>query len=217
LRISVTCPYFEDFKIFLDELKKWENTDENNEDNIWSSQDNIDLVWAEHDFLWTDVYNIRSQPFYKNPSTWVTRCAATARFNWLNFWLVLPSWDAYTAWAKIPHIPQYKVTTPESRKNQKPKSSWVGIDLDEFKNIKEKGDGINFADIYLNSNSKYGHRAVAFKDDIWERYVLDPYTRVKWKLNNKPKKLSEYMSNKKIVKSNFYHSSWYRFESRNYA
>lgn len=211
LRLSITCPYFEDFKSFLKELKIWDDTEEL-DDNQDHTSDNIDIVSHNTEFMWTKVSEIKSQPFYKNPGSWVTRCAATARFNALDFGLDLPWWNAYDAW-KNPWSNIQK-TLPASKQNKKPSSSWSSLDINSF----PKSDGeINFVDLYTSSSSKYGHRVVWFKDGTWQWYVLDPYTRVNWKLDNKPKKIEAYVKSKKIVKGHFYKSSWYRFESKKYA
>lgn len=214
LRLSIVCPYFKDFKVFLSELKKWEDTSEdaNENSNQDVNQNEIDVIWEGDNFLGTDISEIESQPFYKNPDSWVTRCAATARFNALDFWIDLPWWNAYDAWEKPGSLT--KKTIPQSRQNEKPSSSWPPLNKNQFPNA---DSDINFADLYTSSSSWYWHRVVGFKDSNWQWYVLDPYTRVNWVLNSTPKKLEKYMEKRKVIKSHFYKSSGYKFESRNYA
>lgn len=206
LKAKIQCPYFEDFKVFLNELKQWENTKNQNESS--------EFIDDAHQFLGTKVSDIESQPYYKNPEKGgTTRCSATAQFNWLDFWLTLPKWNAYDAWAIVPSISAYIDTIPNWNQAEKPKATRPSISVDDF----NLSDNSNFADIYTSSNSNYGHRAVAFKDWTWQWYVLDPYTRVNGNLDDKPKKLEDYMSQRKIVKSNFYTSAWYNPKEINYA
>lgn len=206
LKLSITYSYFEEFKDFLEELKKWENTPEE------SDEDDVEINYAESDFMWTDIKEIESQPFYRNSATWVTRCAATARFNSQDFWLDLPTWNAYDA-GKLPWS-ECLETIPNSKKEERPNNNWNPIDVKDFLNL---DDNVNFADLYTWSSSTYGHRVVAFKDSNWKRYVLDPYTRVNWKLDNSPKPITDYIEERKLVKAHFYHSEWYQRETRNYA
>ncbi len=212
LRLSMTCPYFEDFKSFLGELKKWEDTEALDSDDKKNESDNIDVIINNNEFMWTKVSEIKSQPFYKNPGSWVTRCAATARFNALDFGLNLPWGNAYDAW-KNPWS-KTKETLPESKQNKKPSSSWSALDLEDFP---KSDDKINFADLYTQSNSGFGHRVAGFKDWSWQWYVLDPYTRVNGRLDNSPKKIEDYMNSKKIIKSHFYTSPGYISKIRKYA
>ncbi len=210
LKASLTCPYFADFKLFLEELKKWENTNEN------TNSSTIDTIWDEHLFLWIKVSDIKSQPYYKPVADWSTRCAKTARFNWLDFGLALQSGNAYDAGTLVPTVAQsYVETIPDWKENERPNTNWSARTIYEFKNM--ENDNINFADIYTDSKSTYGHRAVAFKDVTWQWYVLDPYTRVNGILDNSPKKLEDYMSQRKIVKSHFYTSTEYNPEARKYS
>lgn len=203
LKAKILCPYFDEFKTFLAELKEWQNA---------TQDQTVEQIDDTHEFCWTKVSEIESQPYYKNSYTGVTRCSATAQFNWSDFWLTLPSWDAYDAGTKPWDLDQYQKTVPSSKVNKKPESIRSKLDVSEF-NVDED---INFADIYTSSSSDYGHRAVAFKDSTGQWYVLDPYTRVNWVLDNSPKKLEDYMQNRDILKSHFYQSSYYSPESREY-
>jgi len=196
VKLSITCPYFADFKSFLKEINNRlphtepETTPESVE--TWN-----------HMFCGTNVENIKSEPFEKNSETWVTWCSKTARCNWYNFGISLPAWNAYDAW-KFPWQDSLQ-TLPKDKFNKAPQKSREWIEDSMFKNIKQW----NYADIYTDAKSNYGHRAAAFKDDSWQRYVLDPYTRVNWKLDTSPKKLEDYLKVKKIVKAHFYQSNWY--------
>lgn len=207
IKLSITCPYFADFKDFLTEIKLWPDTSEpsKTDSNKGSHKSKTETVetWKSS-FRGTDVKNIKSEPFQKNRKTWVTRCSKTARDNWLNFWLNLPNWNAYDAW-KEPWKDSIQ-TIPANKKDKKPQKSWEWINFTTFTWIKEW----NYADIFTDSKSNYWHRAAAFKDDNWKRYVLDPYTRVNWKLDDTPKELDEYLKWKKIVKAHIYKSTWYK-------
>ena len=222
LKLSITCPYFSDFKVFLEELKKWDYVSESlagaSTEDITATQSDTQW-WSDmtsqvdeytenihqwHEFCNVPIWEIHSYPYYKNSKTWVTWCSATAQMNGQNFWLNLPHWDAYNAWAKPWKDVLY--TLPKNKINKKPSKQWPSLTTSEFQSVK---DDSNFADIYVESKSNYGHRAVAFRDATWQWYVLDPYIRVKWRLDDSPKKLEDYLSTKKIVKSHFYQSNWY--------
>ena len=196
LKLSITCKYFPDFKDFLAELKRWTNT--NTETTNESTE-----TW-NHIYCWTNVNSIKSEPYEKNSKTWVTWCSKTARWNWKNFGIELPSWNAYNAW-ELPWKNCIK-TIPEDKRDKLPKNNWKWIEFSAFKFLTRW----NYADIYTSSKSDYGHRAAAFKDDSWQRYVLDPYTRVKWIMDNSPKKLEDYLSVRKVVKAHIYESNWYK-------
>lgn len=222
LKLSITCPYFSDFKVFLEELKKWDYVPESSAgasteditvtqpDTQWWSDmtsqvdEYTENIHQWHEFCNVTIWEIHSYPYYKNSKTWVTWCSTTAQMNGQNFWLNLPHWDAYNAWAKPWKDVLY--TLPKNKINKKPSKQWPSLTASEFQSVK---DDSNFADIYVESKSNYGHRAVAFRDVSWQWYVLDPYIRVKWILDDSPKKLEDYLSAKKIVKSHFYKSNWY--------
>lgn len=229
LKLSITCPYFSDFKAFLEELKKWEyvpetvdntvpqNTTSTQTDNQWwqdelsNESETTETIEETHEFCNVPLWEIKSYPYYKNSKTWVTWCSATAQMNWQNFGLSLPHGDAYNAWAKP--WKESLFTLPKDKKEKKPSKNWPTIKSSEFQSV---SDDANFADIYVESKSNYGHRAVAFRDSTWQRYVLDPYIRVRWRLDDSPKKLEDYLSTKKIVKSHFYQSNWYSDKELSY-
>lgn len=217
VKLSITCPYFADFKDFLAELQRWPDTssqdnsapenptrDSNNNTHKPSNEATESKETWKHMFCGIDIKRIHSEPFQKNSRTWITRCSKTARENWLHFWINLPTWNAYDAW-QTPWRDTIQ-TLPSNKTNKQPSKSREWISLSSFKSIKRW----NYADIYTNSKSNYGHRAAAFKDDSGQRYVLDPYTRVNWRLDNTPKKLEDYMKEKRIVKAHIYNSTWYR-------
>lgn len=218
VKLSVTCPYFADFKDFLKELQRGEDTskldksDQNYTEviNTTSTEktelSNESKETLTHTFCWISINDIKSEPFQRSGKTGVTRCSKTARSNWSNFNVKLPRGNAYDA-GKNPWN-GCLMTIPSDKQNERPESNRESISTEKF-NSEWKG---NYADIYTNSKSiKYWHRASAFKDDSWEWYVLDPYTRVNWKLDNSPKKLKDYLGVKKIVKSHFYESKWFKW------
>ena len=219
LKLLITCPYFADFKNFLKELKLWNNISADNDSVSETSADSS--AYGEnasesnetlrHTFCWTNVSSIKSEPFEKSSQSWVTWNSKTAYNNWKNFWLILPTWDAYDAW-KMPWKDSIQ-SIPKDKINKKPQKSWEWINASMFWNINKW----NFADIYTDSISNYGGRAIAFKDDNWQWYVLDPYTRVNWRLDGSPKKLEDYIKVMKIVKAHIYESTWYLPESQNTA
>ena len=212
LKLSISCPYFEDFKDFLQELKRWTNTSTTQASETTGPTTSTTAATeastetaetSAHNFCGTNIRNIKSEPFEKNSRTWVTWCSKTARNNWKNFWIILPSGNAYDAWER-PWRDSIQ-TIPANKTDKRPQKSWEWISISTFKGIK-KG---NYADIYVSSKSNYGHRAAAFKDNTWQWYVLDPYTRVNWKLDNSPKKLEDYLSQRSILKAHIYESKWY--------
>ena len=192
IKLSITCPYFADFKEFLEELKRWTDTSTPNTTNTSTIGSTSTETTSEsietwnHTFCGSSVNNIESEPFQRNSKTWVTWCSKTAYDNWKNFGLRLPSWNAYDA-GKKPWVDCIQ-TIPANRRNDQPQKSWGWINASAFRSIGKW----NYADIYVESKSNYGHRATAFKDDSWQWYVLDPYTRVNWRLDNSPKKLENY-------------------------
>lgn len=219
LKLSITCPYFDDFKDFLQELKRWTNTSTTytSETGDTTSSATTTETTTEstetsaHNFCGTNIRNIKSEPFEKNSQTWVTWCSKTARNNWKNFWIILPPWNAYDAW-EHPWRDSLQ-TIPANKINEKPNKKWDGIAASAFRNL---GKG-NYADVYVSSKSNYGHRAAAFKDNTGQWYVLDPYVRVNWILDNSPKKLEDYLKERRILKAHIYESNWYLPESQEKA
>ena len=63
---------------------------------------------------------------------------------------------------------------------------------------------VNVADIYPDSKSKYGHRAVAFRDQSGEWMVLDPYVKVSGTKSTDPKPLKDYVEERPVLKAHFY-------------
>ena len=195
LRLVVSCPYFKDFKIFLEELKKWSDTSNKTSTESTETQNNT--------FCWTNVWNIKSESAGESTKIWVTWCSKTTYNNWKKFWLTLPMSDPYIAWQK-PWV-GCLWTLPSDRTNDELNNEWDKIKYSDFISWSKW----NCADIYIATESKYWFRALAFKDDSWEWFVLDPYTRVNWKLDTSPKKLEDYFLKRNVIKANFYESKWY--------
>lgn len=187
--------------VFSFKPKKEENTSESK-----SSGWNIEIHnnWQQGVFLWTHISFIESCSRIKNDETDSYRCSMTARINWSHFWLSLPRWNAYVAWT-IPGLWMIQ-SLPVGKSNEKPLKSWPAITSFE-RNAADPS--ANFADFFADSKTTYWHRAVAFKDGCWQRYVLDPYIKIWWKLTQQPIKLETYLKYKKVLKVNFYRSHWY--------
>lgn len=157
-----------------------------------------------NDFFWTDISFIESCPRIQNKETESYRCSMTARINWSYFGLNLPKWNAYVAWMR-PWLWCIQ-TLPRNKVNEKPLKSWPKITIKDWNTVDTDA---NFADFFADSQTIYGHRAVAFKSGWGQRYVLDPYIKIWWKLTQEPVKLETYLKYKKILKVNFYRSYWY--------
>ena len=162
-----------------------------------SSSEKKENLWNIEGF---DATKIQSSPFRKNPKTGVTLCAATAKFNAQQFWLTFPSGNAWDASTTKPTEKEYQSSLPASKIEERPKRNWSPLSISDFDAMK----GVNVADIFPDSKSGYGHRAVAFRDKNGERMVLDPYIKVAWIASTEPKKLEEYMKSTKVFKSHFY-------------
>ena len=161
------------------------------------SSEKKENLWRVEGF---DVAKIHSEPARKNPKTWVTLCAATAKFNAQKFGLTFPSGNAWDASTTKPTEKEYQSSLPASKIEERPKRNWSPLSISDFDAMK----GVNVADIFPDSKSGYGHRAVAFRDKNGERMVLDPYIKVAWIASTEPKKLEEYMKSTKVFKSHFY-------------
>ena len=162
-----------------------------------SSSEKKENLWNIEGF---DATKIQSSPFRKNPKTGVTLCAATAKFNAQQFWLTFPSGNAWDASTAKPTEKEYQTSLPASKIGEKPNRNWTPLSISDFDAMK----GVNVADIFPDSKSGYGHRAVAFRDKNGEWMVLDPYIKVPWMTSTAPKKLEEYMKSTKVFKSHFY-------------
>lgn len=150
---------------------------------------------------WFDVNKIESCPARKNPKTWVTLCAATAKFNAKDtFWLKLPSGNAWDASTARPIDWDYKESLPKGKEEERPKRSWNPLTIQDFDAIK----GVNVADIYPDSKSGYWHRAIAFRDQNGEWMVLDPYIKVSGTESTDPKPLKYYVEKIPVLKAHFY-------------
>ncbi len=60
----------------------------------------------------------------------------------------------------MPNSPNYQMTIPESKKALRPSPNWSPLAIDTFNEV----EGVNVADIYVDSKSPHGHRAIAFRD-----------------------------------------------------
>lgn len=161
------------------------------------SSEKKENLWRVEGF---DVAKIHSEPARKNPKTWVTLCAATAKFNAQKFGLTFPSGNAWDASTSKPIEQEYRASLPISKKEERPNWNWKPLSIADFDAMKD----VNVADIYPDSKSKYGHRAVAFRDQTGEWMVLDPYIKVPWTDATEPKKLEDYMKIRKVFKGHFY-------------
>lgn len=170
---------------------------EKSDTRVISSSEKKENLWNIEGF---DAAKIQSSPFRKNPKTGVTLCAATAKFNAQQFWLTFPSGNAWDASTTKPTEKEYQSSLPASKIEERPKRNWSPLSISDFDAMK----GVNVADIFPDSKSGYGHRAVAFRDKNGERMVLDPYIKVAWIASTEPKKLEEYMKSTKVFKSHFY-------------
>ena len=201
-----------------DNVSQWNHDFENwdrkeSEEKLRSSQSgsfNKHWVWSFASFaekkenLWKvegfDATKFLSDPARKNPQTWVTLCAATAKFNAQKFGLTFPSGNAWDASTSKPIEQEYRASLPAFKKEERPNSTWEPLSIADFDAMKD----VNVADIYPDSKSKYGHRAVAFRDQTGEWMVLDPYIKVPWTDATEPKKLEDYMKVRKVFKGHFY-------------
>lgn len=145
---------------------------------------------------------IQSSPFERSRSG-TTLCAKTAKENAEKFGIELPSGNARDASQEVPTAENYKTTLPADKKTDRPQRSREPLTIEDFNAM----EGVNVADIYPDSKSKYGHRAVAFRDISGERMVLDPYIKVNGVRDTKPKKLEDYMQARKVFKSHFYEAN----------
>ena len=170
---------------------------EKSDTRVISSSEKKENLWNIEGF---DATKIQSSPFRKNPKTGVTLCAATAKFNAQQFWLTFPSGNAWDASTAKPTEKEYQTSLPASKIGEKPNRNWTPLSISDFDAMK----GVNVADIFPDSKSGYGHRAVAFRDKNGEWMVLDPYIKVPWTTSTAPKKLEEYMKSTKVFKSHFY-------------
>ena len=147
-----------------------------------------------------DPSKIFSSKYEVNRGT--TMCSRTAYKNARQFWVNIPAGNAYAASIVTPtDKDHYKRSVPEDKAKTKPRNSWATLNTDTITWNKD----VNFADIYVSSSSKYGHRAVAFKwDDTW--YVLDPYRA--WGRSTKPIPMDVYASKNRILKAHLYNAPW---------
>ena len=126
-------------------------------------------------WIWKVIY---SEPAEKKGK--MTYCSRTACKNLYKFWLSykdVPRWSSAIA----------------SMKLYWNKKNYVN-------NISSLPEWTNVLDLFIDSRSKYEHRAAAYLNN-WEWYVLDPYSSLpsnKWNRKN-PIPLNEYIGFKKIM------------------
>ena len=192
--------------------KNWGRT--NSEESMRSPQlgraNKISYIWPlvsssrKKENLWKvegfDARKIHSGPARRNPQTWVTLCAATAKFNAQKFGLTFPSGNAWDASTSKPIEQEYRASLPAFKKEERPNSTWAPLSIADFDAMKD----VNVADIYPDSKSKYGHRAVAFRDQSGEWMVLDPYVKVSGTKSTDPKPLKDYVEERPVLKAHFY-------------
>lgn len=107
---------------------------------------------------------------------WMTYCSRTARENLHKLWI--PAKDVPRGRSAIASMKMYREKNYVDSLNKLPK--WT-----------------NVLDIFVDSRSRYEHRAAAYLMR-WEWYVLDPYAKI-YKNTTDPIPLSTYASKKKIM------------------
>lgn len=166
-------------------LKKWNVTWE----CIWN------FVNGEPVFF-EDIYNIRSNPFDRSPTTWKTLCSQTAWKNAQMFWLKVPRWKTAKQSLAMPPFDNRFLKTIKKEDSQylTPQSlSSVAF--------------ANFADLQVWSKSGDWHRAIAIKDTNWNWFVMDPYISPYGEnddRNQVPQPLTSYYLCNRIIKANLY-------------
>jgi len=115
----------------------------------------------------------------------MTYCSRTARKNLYRLWVdrrLVPAWESAKA-----SMDMYSNT---KRFNN----------INYVNNIWNLPEWANVLDLFIDSSSKYEHRAAAYKSGS-EWYVLDPYTKLKsnYKDPTKPIPMNEYISSKKLM------------------
>lgn len=171
-------------------------------------EDSLDVVSLNNKVDWFNDSKVKSQPLRKNPKTGTTLCSATTRFNGNDFWIDLPSWNAYDVATILPeNNKNYIFTLPQNKKVARPNWWWIPLTLNDFNRVSDA----NVADIYPTSQSQYWHRALAFKNQKWKWMVLDPYIKIDGFGRTDPKPLEEYAKKRPILKAHFYLSNKYRW------
>ena len=159
--------------------------------NIWEF-----VGWIFRFFI--DFAKIKSSPSERNPKTGVTQCSKTAQKNAIFFWINIPSWNA-KEWVHKPIVDkEHFVSTKTKLWNN---NSYIDINL-------AAPNAANLADISVESDTinwrKYWHRAIAFKNNDGQRYVLDPY--YSWWYGTKPIPRNKYPKHTVTEQINFYNA-----------
>jgi hypothetical protein len=133
---------------------------------------------------------IQSLPFKRNPETRSTLCALTARENARKYFnLRFPNGNAADAVRKQPIDPTHTVTLTSRDFSQYIRT--LQATLDSY----YSQTWTNVWDVSVKSSSKYGHRAVLFRDSTTGRWwILDPYRRVSGYAATDPKPAEEYFA-----------------------
>ena len=168
----------------------------------------LETVW---EFVWwivrtfVDLTKIVSAPSYSEirinkrtgKKSKMTFCSKTAQQNAKNFWVSLPNWNA-KEWVHKPIIDKEHFISSSTK--QQNSNSYIDINTSP--------ENANFADISVESDTvnwrKYWHRAIAFKNNDGQRYVLDPY--YSWWYNTKPIPWEKYPKHSKAEKINYYNA-----------
>lgn len=159
----------------------------------------IEAVWEFVGGIFRTFINfskIKSNPPERKGK--MTYCSRTAQKNAKFFWVRIPDWDA-REWVHKPIIDkEHFINTKTKSWNN---NAYIDINI-------ASPDTANFADISVESDTvnwrRYWHRAIAFKNDDGQRYVLDPY--YSWWYSTKPIPWDKYPRHKKAEQINFYNA-----------
>ena len=116
-----------------------------------------------------------SEPLEKK--WWMTYCSRTARKNLYNMW--------------VPYHNVPRGSSAIASMNMYWEEENYSDDLLNIPNV------TNVLDLYIDTRSKYEHRAAAFLNN-WEWYVLDPYLKSTNNTRN-PIPLNKYIASNKII------------------
>lgn len=145
------------------------------QDKFLKQVENIFDKDLNNSWIWKIVYSEPAEKRWK-----MTFCSRTARKN------------LYKLWLPVKDVPHWSSAIASMRLYWS-KNNYVN----KISNLPE---WTNVLDLFIDSRSKYEHRAVAYLNN-WEWNVLDPYSRLpsnKWNRKN-PIPLNEYMASKKLM------------------
>lgn len=175
----------------------------------WSSNRNLrfmlkkwnvkwECIWKfvnDEPIFFEDISNIMSNPFDRS-SRWTTLCSQTAWKNAQMFWLKVPRWKTAKQSLSMPPLDNRFLKTIKREGGQY-------LTLKSLSSVAFA----NFADLQVWSKSGNWHRAEAFKDTNWNRYVMDPYVSPYEEnddRNQVPQPLTSYYLCNRIIKANLY-------------